>query len=165
VGLPVPNAYRGDLNRILTAPNSPAGSSLKTCIKILIYKSNSNYKQPMMTYPNNIVPLLGPDISSTNSLGGIAPGKSKLGSWGAPQSEICDIFTPGALDAAPHFSLGLGPSGGSGFCVNFEATSFYSAASCQRGKRLLPVLVSSYSLVISKEGRGLINQLKFSLDN
>jgi hypothetical protein len=87
-----------------------------------------------MTYPNNVVPLLDPDISSTNSLGGIAPGKSKLGSWGAPQSEICDIFTPGALDAAPHFSLVLGLPGGQAFVLISKPLHFTAQPAANGGR-------------------------------
>ena len=75
-----------------------------------------------MTCLNNIVPqLLDPQISSTDSLGGIAPGKSKLDSWGAPQSEIDEVLTPGMLDAAPHFSLERGVR----FLCNFDILELF----------------------------------------
>lgn len=103
-----------------------------------------------MTYPNNIVPLLGPDISSTNSLGGIAPGKSKLGSWGAPQSEICDIFTPGALDGPRISAWVLVPPGGQAFVLISKPLHFTAQPAANGGRGYC--LYGVFELVISKEG-------------
>ena len=96
-----------------------------------------------------MVPLLDPDISSTNSLGGIAPGKASSGP-GERHKVRSAIFSRQARSMRPRISAwsllalwSLVARWVRLLCnSNFEATSFYSTARCQRGpggKRLLHV--------------------------
>ena len=57
------------------------------------------------------------------------------------------------------------PPGGQAFVLISKPLHFTAQPAANGEEAIACTEFSSYSLVISKEGRGLVNQLKFSLDN